>query len=307
MPDRNMRSFVFIRNPKAGRGRAGTLESLLRDHFRPAGVTYDIQTTSERYHATELARSAAEKFDVVVAVGGDGTVHEVANGLVGTRACMSVLPMGSGNDFGRLLGMPARIDRALNAIHQGTVKQFDVGQFQASGGGEHVSPSMYFINSFGVGLDAAIANEARRISWLNGLPQYFVATLRTLGWYQGQSYQIGLDGVLQTSRLYLACVGNGDREGGGFRVTPDAKPDDGKFQVCLVDEMPVHRALQVLPLAMTGRHGRAAGIDLVNATHVTIRSDSKFIAHADGEIVGTDLQEVTIRLLPKALRVVVPN
>ncbi|MGB2868969.1 MAG: diacylglycerol kinase family protein [Bacteroidota bacterium] len=306
MSEVNKGTFVFIVNPQAGRGKFGNLEATLRHHLGPMGITYEIQTTSERYHATDLARRAADKFDVVVAVGGDGTVHEVANGLVGTKACMSVLPMGSGNDFGHLLGIPSSIDRALHAIKGGTVKLFDVGEFQTSGGIEHVSPSKYFINSFGIGLDAAIAQEARRISKLKGLAQYFVATLRTLQWYRGQSYQVGLDGVFRTSRLFLICVGNGDREGGGFRVTPDARPDDGKFQVCMVDEMPVLRALRVLPLAMRGVHGNAAGIDLVDATLITVRSDTKFIAHADGEIVGTDLREVTIRLLPKALRVVVP-
>lgn len=307
MPEAKQRSFVFIRNPRAGRGRSRDLEAILRAHLLPTGAEYEVQTTSERYHATDLARSAVNKFDVVVAVGGDGTAHEVANGVVGSQACMSVLPMGSGNDFGQLLGMPSDPEKALDAITRGQVREFDVGQFATSGGTKDVSSSRYFINSFGVGLDAAIANEARRISWLKGLPQYFLATLQTLRWYKGQSYQVGLDGSTQTSRLYLVCVGNGDREGGGFRVTPDARPDDGKFQVCLVDEFPVSRALRVLPLAMRGKHGRAAGIDLVDATRVTINSDTGFIAHADGEIVGTDIRQVTITLLPKALRVIVPG
>lgn len=297
------RSFAFIVNPFAGRGKARGMDSKIFHMVKREPVKYSIETTSDRYHGIVLASQASKDHDVVVAVGGDGTVHEVANGVIGSDAELSVLPVGSGNDFAHSIGLTHELERSMVSVLQGKRMSIDVGLLEFETDEPGRSRAKYFVNSLGVGIDAAIAYEAQKIRWLKGLPLYLYSTLKTLGWFRPMAYRVESDAGEFSRRMYVVCVGNGRREGGGFYVTPDADPTDGKFQACFVEALPLTRALQLLPKILKGTHGGEAGIEFRDVRSVRISSAEPFVAHADGEILGQKLRSLTVQLQPKALSV----
>jgi diacylglycerol kinase (ATP) len=298
-------SFAFVVNPQAGRGKArGVADRLVSSLRGSTKIRFTVEQTKSRFEGAVIGRRLAQEFDVVVAVGGDGTVHEVAHGVFGTKSALGVLPIGSGNDFARLLGTATDFDAALRGILGGRKKRFDVGTIETDSLPGVGQQSKIFINSLGIGLDAAIAYESQKISGFRGITLYLLATLKTLRTFKAQEFTILCDGQMFSNRYFLVCVGNGDREGGGFRVTPNAQPDDGKFEVCLVQDMPMREALRAIPLVLQGTHGIHPRVKLMEGRNIEVRSQDPFIVHADGEIVGTDVRRIRVKLGAGQLNVV---
>ena len=175
----------------------------------------------------------------------------------------------------------------------------DVLASEADAGGKR-----YFVNGVGVGFDAAVAVRTREIRFLSGTALYLLAAFQTLGKYDSPSYDITFDGTERRSRNLLMAIGNGFCAGGGFFLTPDARVDDGLFDLCVVERASVPRILLLMPQAMRGKHGSAPEVKFYRAKKITIRSETPFYVHADGEIVGRRVTEVQISLLPKALTVI---
>jgi len=300
------RRYAFILNPHAGRGRARNLEKKLLDYLRSKKMKFGFERTREPLHATELAASASKDFDIVVAVGGDGTVHEVANGLAGSNATLGVLPVGSGNDFNRLIGMPKRFDHAIETMLTGVRKVFDTGQLTFTDGPERAVRNRRFINSLGLGLDAVVADQARRITWLRGLPLYLAAVGNTLRHLESYDLHVSLDGSSIEKRVFVLCIGNGMFEGGGFKLTPDADPHDDKFQICIIDQMSLKEALRVVPKLISGKHAEHEKVELRDARVVEVQTETPFVMHADGEILGKHVTSIRAEIQPNAMSVLVP-
>jgi diacylglycerol kinase family enzyme len=174
--------YVFVFNPAAQHGRAARQRPALDAALRAEGVSYSIVETEAPGHGVRLAREAAREAAVVVAVGGDGTIHEVARGVCGTGAAMGVLPLGTGNDFAHAVGMPDDLGEALRALLAAEPQPVDVGhvRWRAGAGGEAVEREALFANCLGVGFDALAAREARRYKGLGGKGAYLAAVFQTL-------------------------------------------------------------------------------------------------------------------------------
>ncbi|MBW7887495.1 MAG: diacylglycerol kinase family lipid kinase [Bacteroidetes bacterium] len=296
------KNITFIVNPAAGRGKTKHLAERLEVLLKDSPVTHTILETQYPRHATELARQASGTSDIIVAVGGDGTVNEVASGLIHSPAIFAVLSEGSGNDFARLINAPSKIDQAVQRYSEAEQRQFDIGKVEVTLHDGSVS-ERYFFNSLGIGFDAAVAIRVSQISWLRGLPLYGAALLQTLFGYKPHLFSLTSTEYKNKKKSFVVCVGNGTWEGGGFKLTPDALPDDGKFQVCCVYGSSVLNILPVLPFTINGSHIKRSNVRVFDTCSLLVESDKPFPVHGDGEIFGTTVVKIKIDLLPKALNV----
>jgi diacylglycerol kinase (ATP) len=292
--------YSLILNPVAGKGRGRGLVGLVEEAFRARGFTYELLETSAPGDATRLAASA--RGDVVVALGGDGTVNEIANGLVGTQKVLGVLPAGSGNDFIKAVGIPKDFQASLEVLFRRRELRVDVGYVRTARTGEaKEAQGRYFVNGVGVGFDAAVAVRKAEIKSMSGVLVYVVAVFQTLGKFTPPHFVAEFDGARSESTNLLIAIGNGPCAGGGFYLTPDAKIDDGLFDVCLVDAVSIPTILRLMPKVMLGKHRNAKQVKFLRAKRITLKSEHPFCVHADGEIVGRNVNSVEVSMCDETL------
>lgn len=297
---------TFILNPAAGRGKARHIHAALRSALDNSTLNFTFQVTNARGHATELAKAASADSSIVVAVGGDGTVNEVASGLVGTNAALAVMSEGSGNDFARMVGAPSDPQHLIRLLQDPVFGAYDAGTVKLMHG-DGVIDRRYFFNSIGLGFDAAVARKVSSIKRLRGIPLYLTALLRTMAGYRPHYFTVRCNDEHWQRYYFLICVGNGKWEGGGFKLTPNAEPDDGKFEVCCVAGLSIMKILPVLPSVMTGTHLGKKNIESFETRDLFVQNPAGFPVHADGEILGWNVIRTEISMQPGALRVVLPH
>lgn len=286
--------YKLIYNPIAGAGRAQRLLPRLIENFKAAGAAFGIHTTSGPGDAVEAARRAADDgFDVVVAVGGDGTVNEVLNGIVGTGAALAAVHGGKGNDFARTAQMPRDIDAASAVLLRGRQRSFDLGRVL----------DRYFINSVGVGFDAAVAHRVNQgVKPFKGVSAYIYAVFRTLFSYRPTEMEITIDGSSFTLCPALVAVGIGKCYGGGMMIVPDALPDDGFFDVCVIDWMAPAKLAYHFPKVFKGAHTRLKQTSLYRAREVHLQLGRVHPLHMEGEILMGDRMHFTLE--PRGMKVI---
>ena len=303
---RELPKLGIVLNPIAGRGRALNIEKPLVEYLRNRKIVFQLEKTGRPQHAIDISRQMCKELDIIIAVGGDGTVNEVATGIVGGIASLAFLPIGSGNDFNRVIGIPRNTNLAIDTIIAGTKRLIDFGRVKIQNLFGRTQQK-YFINTLGIGIDAAIAKEVQRIKYLRGLPLYILAAVKALGTYSPNEYIIYENGIIKIENAFLLCAGNGIYEGGGFKMVPDANPSDSKLNICLIRKMPVWNALPLVPKIIQGKHRNHKMISMWDSKKMIISSRQPFILHGDGEIFEEDAVEVTIDLIPKAITVIMPN
>lgn len=291
---------LLIVNPEARHGETGQLVPVIEQLLQSA--EFDLTLTACMGHAAEIARDA-QGYDVLVAVGGDGTVHEVLNGIMarpeGDRPVLGLIPTGSGNDTRRTVGVPEDIAEATLALISGRRRRFDIGRCNG----------MYFNNSFAAGLDARVtakAVEYKATTRRAGLWLYFTALVHVLlNELYPHHIRISWDGAepVEDDMLALATT-IGPTYGGGFRITPDALPDDGLLEVCLIDPLSLPQALVRLPFVVVGKHTGMKVVRMSRHRSVVIESDEPIPAQIDGEVMVGNRFEVEV--LPLAIECVVP-
>lgn len=299
---------LLIVNPAAGEGRAGRLRPWLSERLRFAGAGARLVETRGPGHARELALHAAERgHDRVVAVGGDGTIQEVVNGLIdaGSSLSMGVLAGGSGNDLARSLRLPHRASDALGMALGEETTRIDVAR-AVRGSGETANVR-WFAAAGGIGFDAQIAAamSGRRRRWQRGRLGYGLSTLRELLRFRNRHVRLVLetpDGEREIDRRVLfVAVANGRYYGGGMDICPDASPSDGLLDLCIVGDISRIEAVRQLPGLYRGRHVNHPAVELVRATSVQLEGERGTLVHLDGEPFGA--LPLRIELAPLALSV----
>ena len=302
----NAGHITFILNPVAGRGKAQHIRAALERELQHSDLNYSFLITTAPGEATALARTASSTSSIVVAIGGDGTVNEVASGLVGTNAALAVLSEGSGNDFARIVNAPKNPSQLLFLLHNYKTVKYDSGFVRLSHSDGSVSERSLF-NSIGLGFDAAVAKKVSSIHWMRGIPLYFTALLHTLAGYKPHLFSVRRNVEEWKKNYFLLCIGNGKWEGGGFMLTPNALPDDGIFEVCGVTGDNILKVLPILPLVMAGKHIGKKGIETFNTSSLVVECNEPFPVHGDGEIFGMNVKKTEISLVSKSLNVVVTH
>ncbi len=299
-----MAEYAFIVNPTAGKGSgrraAERLSGLLRRH----AVVHKMFYTEKPGHATELVKSTDARF--VVAVGGDGTINEVANALRNADRVFGVIPTGSGNDFIKSAGIPRRMEEALDLILRGHIRRIDAGQVSVgvyANGSINYAPGRMFVNGVGVGFDAAVAYRTTQIRYLSGTALYLLAVLQTIGGFQPPRFRVQVDDTSWDAKNLLIATGNGKCAGGGFYLTPDAEIDDGFLDVCAIGNVSLLKVLRLIPSVMKRKQIQDEQVKYLRAKKIELSSSDHFAVHADGEIIGRNVQAVKLDILPGVLQI----
>ena len=289
---------LLVVNPAAGHGRAARLAERTLQAAEAAWGRVDRIDTPAPGAAIALVRERGAAVERVVVLGGDGTAHEAANGILAlppeARPALAVVPAGTGNDFAKLVHTVGHTpEAAITRLARGQVRRLDVG----------LAWGEYFLNSVGIGFDADVAERLTRLRHGRGLPVYLLTVFRALGGRRPFRAEVQAGQHSFQDRLLLLEVGNGPVVGGGFRITPQATPDDGLLDICAFQDMPLPLLLLRLPLVMLGRHLGLPQVRHFRCATLSVRSpDGELAVQFDGE-VRRRAEPLEIRVLPGALPV----
>lgn len=275
-----MYRYLFIVNPVAGGGRARELEEPIRSYMEARGADFSLIYTRESGQASSLVLDGAGDFDVFVAVGGDGTIKEVAEGVHKLGAILSIIPMGTGNDLAKALDYPGDLAGNLDRILRGQLGWLDVNSVNGQ----------YFFNIASIGFDSQlIVNYGRLLERRGrslGRPGYFLALAYTFFNFRPRYLELDLDGEGFRGRTTLLALGNGSYYGGYFKVLPESRLDDGYIHVCLVRWLPRILIFLAWPFLLLGRHGKFKRlVSFHRVKSLEVRSQEGFYLNLDGELL----------------------
>lgn len=298
----------LIINPNADLGRAWRLgEDLNRVVAEFGGA--DWSGTVYPTHATQLAIQAADEgYETVVSIGGDGTTHEIINGLMmipaERRPRLGVVPVGTGNDFAHSVGVPIRPEIAMRQVFSGTPKKVDLAVVVDEHGRQE-----YWDNTFGIGFDATVTLRSRRVPVLRGFFVYLVSVIQTIVLnYDAAHLKVQTDNESWEDDILMLVMCNGPREGGGFHVAPEAVNNDGHLDYAGIMKVSRLMMFRLIPEVMKGTHGRFKQVRMNRFRQMKVESDRPLFIHIDGEIYagfGSNVRRLSIEILPGALEVMV--
>ncbi|UOE78228.1 diacylglycerol/lipid kinase family protein [Parageobacillus thermoglucosidasius] len=286
--------YYFIVNKISGNGKGRKVWKKVEKLLKEKQINYQVRFTEHPKHAVKIARElSSEKCCAVVAVGGDGTIHDVANGLIDSNIPLGVIPAGSGNDFARAFDIPTDYKKALERILTGKQRKIDIGRIGKE----------YFITVTGIGFDGKVAevnNASKYKNWFNfirlGDLSYGLSFLHVLLKYRPVNIQLKVDGKnLVFFNVWLIAIANISNYGGGIRICPDACYNDGFFDICIVHNMTKWELLRTFPKAYKGKHVFYPGVTMIKGKQVEVISELPVIVQGDGEILTKTPVNVTIQ------------
>jgi len=295
------RKVKVILNPHGGPLNRQEKINQVEHSLKQAGLDYHLEVTHHPKHGTELARRATLiGWPTIVAVGGDGTVNEVINGVLADNSSqhspqIGIIPTGTANDFANVLQLPQEINAACQRIVIGNTKKIDVGQVNGH----------YFVNNSAIGLEAVVTVTQNKIRWIHGIPRYVMAALKCIVGAKPWDVRIDWPQGTYEGSIVLVSVGNSNRTGGVFYMTPKAVIDDGLID--FVYGMGMHRWQMVLlmPKLFWGSHIHHSLVVSKQTTSLKIKTNPPSPIQADGEIIATAATEIKYNIKPKRLEVIV--
>ncbi|MEI6173876.1 MAG: diacylglycerol kinase family protein [Bacteroidota bacterium] len=289
------KQILFIINPISGVGKLKGVEHIISERLDNSLFDSSIVYTNAPGHATEISRkAAADGMDIVVAVGGDGTVNETAAGLVGTETTLAIIPKGSGNGLARHLKIPMNVKGAIDAINKGKCLKIDTATIN----------DQLFVNLAGVGFDASVAKKFASAG-KRGFSTYLRITTSSYRNYEPKQYTLVIDGKVIKRRALLISFANSNQFGNNTSIDPTASVNDGYIDVCIVGKMPYWKAVLLAPLLFLKKFDQTRYIEIIRAKEVVLRRKKGKSIHLDGDpkIMG---KELTMRINPLSLNVIVP-
>jgi len=296
-----------IVNPVAGASSTRRKWPIISRLLNRIGLTFDFEYTEGVGHAIELARLAASNgYRYLVAVGGDGTVNEVANGILrSTNASTTVLGIvstGTGSDFIRSVGISRDYATACSTLTSSRRLSIDVGVVEYQSKGQTLK--RFFVNTAGAGFDAAAVRETERLpKYFGGTVPYVAGLLRTLFTYKNKPVVIRVGGEVESYRVLDVAVANGGYLGGGMHIAPEAELNDSLLDVVIVGDMGKLEFLKEFPKVYKGTHVNHPKVTMKKGTDITIESSEPMLVYADGELLGEC--PASFRIMPLALSIVV--
>ena len=286
-------SIKLIINPAAGRGKTSKLSKRVISEFEKRGIDFDYEYSTKPRHAVEISRKASAEFQKVIAVGGDGTVNEVGEGLVGSDVIFGVIPLGSGNDFAKENGFPLKISDAVGVILSDNFHLIDVIKVN-----DRVS-----LNTAGVGFNGIVSEVAKSVKYLKGMSVYIWSVVKTAVRYKSIPLKISINGRLIEDDIFMVSICNSKSEGGGFIMAPDATNDDGLFDVTIIRHTGYTKLLLNLNKALTGNLNKLKEVETIKGNSILIESEYPMPVHVDGEVISLVLHKVEASILKSSLKV----
>ena len=284
---------LAIVNPVAGKGRGAKLIADLARDLAKAGLHVDVETTPGPGEAARLAGAAVQDgYARIISVGGDGTANEVANGLIGTDVALGLFPIGSGNDFARVLGYPRKRSELASFLAGARPRRIDVGDVNGR----------IFLNAAGVGIDGHVAERVLASARVVGPTLgYFVGSLVSIATYRPREMRVRIAGTIREGKHLIVVAANGTHFGSGMHVAPDAKVDDGQFEVVVAGDLGRWASLVALGKLYRGTHVDGKTIFAFRAPSLDVEFFEPQPMEADGE--GSNVSEFRVRMRPRALTV----
>jgi diacylglycerol kinase (ATP) len=296
-----------IVNPVAGAYSTRRKWPIISRLLKRIGLSFDFEYTEGVGHAIELARAAAsDGYRCLVAVGGDGTVNEVANGLLhatgAAKTALGVVSTGTGSDFVRSVGIPRRYTDACSCLASQRRLAIDVGVVEYQRGGKTLE--RFFVNAAGTGFDAAVVKETERLpKFFGGTVPYVAGLLRTLFVYKNKPVVVKAGGEVESGRVLNVVVANGGYLGGGMHIVPQAELGDSLLDVAIIGDMGKLELLKELPKVYKGTHVNHPKFKVKKTANVTVESSEPMLVYADGELLGE--LPASFRVMPLALNIMV--
>jgi YegS/Rv2252/BmrU family lipid kinase len=291
-----VRKLALIVNPVAGGGRPARALPDVQAALTAKGLEHRFEYTKSLGHARELAVEAAANGEVAVAFGGDGLIGAVAGALKNTDGVVGILPGGRGNDLCRVLGIPRRPVAACGVLASGVERRLDLGE----------AGDRTFAGIASCGFDSLVNQIANDTRVVRGSPVYALALLRALPQFKAAQFAVTLDeSTPREFTGYSVAAANSKQFGGGMLLAPNASLTDGLLDVVIIEDMSKLRFLRLAPTVFSGRHVRKRGVDVARGRTVRISASERFTLYADGEAIAE--LPVTIRVLPGAVRMIVPS
>ncbi len=284
----------FIINPISGIGKQKLIEPLLHEVLDKNLVDFEIKYTNAPHHATELSKQAClSGIDVVVAVGGDGSVNEVSKGILGSNSALAIIPAGSGNGLARHLGIPMDIRKSIELILKFNVTKIDRAEING----------IHFINVAGIGFDAEVAHQFKTYG-KRGFLSYVKLVLTSYAAAKEQRFSIYLNNQTSEEKALLISIANGSQFGNNAFISPDSKLDDGFLELCILSKIPLHAIPLFAYQLFTKKATQSKYLKIIRTKEMKLISENEKI-HVDGEAVVTQ-KEMLVKLIPSSLNVLIP-
>lgn len=286
---------LFVVNPVSGVGKQKKIETLIKENLNQDLFDYTVRYTEHIHHGTDIAREAADQgYDLVVAVGGDGSVNDVAQGLLKSDVTMGIVPCGSGNGLARGLKIPLRPASAicmLNDMIEQTIDSILINDSRVS------------VNAAGVGFDAYIA-RLMKAAKTRGFAAYTNLILREYASYKSNDYRLTVDGRTVERKAWFIAIANGSQFGYNLSVAPKAKLNDGLIDITILDKIPLDHVIITAPLAFTKLLDHSQHAEMFRAKELHLEGNVHKWVNIDGE--GENLgKELHFSILPNSYKIYV--
>jgi len=266
------KKILFIINPISGAGKNGRIEKIVDKYLDKSKYTPYFSYTKASKHAIELSRDAANQYDIVTAIGGDGTINEVSQGLLGSNTALAIIPAGSGNGFARFFHVPLDAEKAVQIINNGNIKRIDTMNINAH----------KFANVAGTGFDALIsikfANYGKR-----GIFPYIKLVAKEFWSYKSLTYHVEIDGKSYNEEAFLLTFANSSQFGANAHIAPLAAIDDGLIDVCFLKKCPWYAMPKLVYQLFAKKLHHSKYLKIVQGKHVIVTHNQPLIVHLDGE------------------------
>jgi len=286
---------IFIINPVSGVVKETGIELQIEKYLDKDKYNYEIYYTEYAKHAIELSRKAvSEKTDIIIAVGGDGSVNEVVNGIKGSDVVLGVIPLGSGNGLARFLKIPLQIKESIKIINRAKIKQIDTISINETD----------FVSIAGLGFDALVAKKFAKYH-KRGFWSYFKIATKEYQTYRPKKYILHLNGQEITTRALMIVFANSDQFGYNTAIAPDAKIDDGLMDVCIVKKIPMYQTPFLIHLLFLKQLDKTNYIDIIKTSEVSVIRKKNRVVNIDGEPIKLT-KDLKLKINHLALKVIVP-
>ncbi|MEO6884276.1 MAG: diacylglycerol kinase family protein [Bacteroidia bacterium] len=284
----------FIINPISGIGKQKIVEKIVEREINKEIFDYDIVYTEAPKHATLLAKQAAqENIDIVAVVGGDGSVNETGNGLIGSNTALAIIPAGSGNGLARHLGIPIDLSKAIKILHHIKIKKIDTVKINETS----------FINIAGIGFDAHVAWKFSKFG-KRGFSSYIKVTIRELLKYKAQKYELTIDEKKISREAFLICFANGSQWGNDTLIAPQANVSDGKIEIVILKKFSFWQSPSIAFKLARKKIHTSSSVETIRGRKIFVKQQNS-IAHIDGEPMEFG-KEIAIEVNPLSLNIVIP-
>jgi diacylglycerol kinase (ATP) len=286
------RKALFIINPVSGGKNKDNVPDLIQKNLDTSLFDYSIVFTDSAMHGSQLAADALGQYQYIIAVGGDGTVNEIASSIAGTDAALGIIPFGSGNGLARFLGVPMNTEKAIRTLNEQRVELIDAAKLNGQ----------WFFNMAGMGFDAHIS-EVFSHDKTRGFEAYIRSAFREISNYKSETYHIEIDGVVYEREAFMLSFANSSQYGNNAHVSPDASVQDGLLDVCIIKPFPLYKFIGMGLRMFTKTSTGSKYVEIIRGKNILVRRTKPGPVHLDGEpqIIGT---EAEINLVPASLRIV---